>query len=448
MLERIVPHDLEAEMAVLGALLIDPDAIVQIADLIQPEDFYRQAHGLVYAAVLGLYERSEPSDIVMVASALERNGNLDAIGGRSFLSGLSNHSPTSVHVEHYASIIHRKAILRSLITTGSRIAGIAYEDPPDVDDAIDRAEEELYKVSVGRVRSQAKTLKTLLLDAFEKIEHLYDHRGEVTGIPSGFRDIDVLTQGFQPSDLIILAARPSVGKTSFALNVAEFASLKAQKTIGLFSLEMSAEQLILRLIASVSGVDTQRMRSGYMHDEDFHALGPALSNLANANIFIDDTPSMTVTEMRTKARRIKAEFGMDMLVVDYLQLMHSPSASRDANRVQEVSAISRGLKQLARELQVPVLALSQLSRATEGRDSNEPRLSDLRDSGAIEQDADVVLFLWRSRPTNADDADDPSDGEWINVKIAKHRNGPTGETQLWFRKSQTRFHSMDRGHAD
>ena len=433
---------MEAEQAVLGAILIDQDAIVEVADLIKPEDFYRQGHGAIYKAMLGLYERGAPTDIMMVAEEIEKERDLGTVGGRAYLASLSQMTPSAVYAESYAQVVRQKAILRSLITAAGKISEIAYANPDNVEEAVDRASEAVYTVSELGVRSKFKALKGLLHAAYDKIDALYSNRGAVTGIPSGLRDLDILTQGFQPSDLIILAARPSVGKTSLALNIAEHAATDQKKIVGVFSLEMSEEQLITRLLSSVADVDSQRLRTGYLEESDFTRIAHALNKLSEASIYIDDTPSLTVTELRTKARRMKAQVGMDLLIVDYLQLMHAPGASKEGNRVQEVSTISRGLKQLAREMSVPVVALSQLSRGVEGRESAEPRLSDLRESGSIEQDADMVLFLWRNKASGDDH--DAADGEPVNLKLAKHRNGPTGDVSLWFRKSQTRFYPLDK----
>jgi replicative DNA helicase len=437
MIDRLPPQSLEAEQSVLGAILIDRDAIVEVAEFLRPADFYRQANGQIYAAILELFERREPIDIVTVAETLERSEQLEGIGGRGYLSSLSNSTPTAVHAVQYARIVERKAVLRNLIGAAGRIAGIGYEDPAEVQEAIDRAEAELFAVSQKRVDDGFARLDSLLHQAYDRLDYLHAHRGEINGVRSGFTDLDALTTGLQKSDLIVVAARPSVGKTSFALNVAEHAAVHDKKSVGVFSLEMSKEQLVLRLLSSVANIDSQRLRTGFLEELDFTKIAPAMNALSEAPMYIDDTPNISTMELRTKARRLQAEAGLDLVIVDYLQLMQATTQSRDANRVQEVSEISRGLKALARELSVPVIALSQLSRQPEMRESKEPRLSDLRESGAIEQDADLVLFLWRDkeRPTEEQDAD----GEVINLKLAKHRNGPTGEVQLWFKKRQTRF---------
>src|SRR3954464_4327360 len=439
MIDRLPPQSLEAEQSVLGAILIDRDVVVEVAEFLRPDDFYRQANGLIYGAMVELFERREPIDIVTVAETLERTGELDAIGGRSYLSSLSNQTPTAVHAVQYARIVERKAVLRNLIGAAGKIAGIGYEDPGEIQGAIARAESELFQVSNRRVTAGFSQLRELLHSAYDRLDYLHAHRGELNGISSGFPDLDGLTTGFQKSDLIVVAARPSVGKTSFALNIAEHAAVREKRTVGVFSLEMSKEQLVLRLLSSVANIDSKRLRTGFLEEMDFARIAPAMNDLSEATLFIDDTPNITAMELRTKARRLQAESGLDLVVVDYLQLMQATTTNRDSNRVQEVSEISRGLKALARELSIPVIALSQLSRQPEMRESKEPRLSDLRESGAIEQDADLVMFLYREKEKTGEEAD--LDGEVINVKLAKHRNGPTGDIQLWFRKSQTRFQS-------
>src|SRR6188768_1726151 len=323
MIDRLPPQSLEAEQSVLGAILIDRDAVVEVAEFLRPEDFYRQANGRIYAAILDLFERREPIDIVTVAEALERREDLEAIGGRAYLSSLSNETPTAVHAAQYARIVERKALLRNLIGAAGKIAGIGYEDPAEVQEAIDRAEAELFAVSQKRVDAGFSPLKTLLHDAYDRLDYLHAHRGEISGIRSGFQDLDTLTTGFQKSDLVILAARPSVGKTSFALNIAEHAAVHDKKSVGIFSLEMSKEQLVLRLLSSVANIDSQRLRSGFLEELDFARIVPAMNTLSEAPVYIDDTPNITTMELRTKARRLQAESGLDLVIVDYLQLMQA-----------------------------------------------------------------------------------------------------------------------------
>ncbi|HYM82750.1 MAG TPA: replicative DNA helicase [Candidatus Dormibacteraeota bacterium] len=443
MIDRLPPQSLEAEQSVLGSILIDRDAIVEVAEFLRPDDFYREANGRIYGAMLELFERREPVDIVTVAETLERRSELDGVGGRTYLSSLSNQTPTAVHAVQYARIVERKAVLRNLIGAAGRIASVGYEDPADIQEAIDRAETELFAVSERRIHAGFIPLRSLLHEAFDRLDYLHSHRGEISGVRTGFTELDALTTGLQKSDLIVLAARPSVGKTSLALNMAEHAAVRDGRSVGVFSLEMSKEQLVLRLLSSVGDIDSQRLRTGFLEDLDFNRVANAMTHLAESRIYIDDTPNISTMELRTKARRLQAEAGLDLVIVDYLQLMQATTTARDANRVQEVSEISRGLKALARELSVPVIALSQLSRQPEMRESKEPRLSDLRESGAIEQDADLVLFLWREKDRGQDDAD--ADVEEINLHLAKHRNGPTGRVKLMFRKRQTRFYSAAVG---
>ena len=335
MIDRLPPQSLEAEQSVLGAILIDRDAVIEVAEFLRPEDFYRQAHGRIYRAMIELFERREPVDLVTVAEALERSEELEAIGGRAYLSSLSNQTPTAVHAEQYARIVERKAVLRNLIGAAGRIAGIGYEDPAEIQEAIDRAEAELFAVSQKRVATGFSPLKTLLHEAYDRLDYLHAHRGEISGVRSGFTDLDTLTTGLQKSDLIIVAARPSVGKTSFALNIAEHAAVRENKTVGLFSLEMSKEQLVLRLLSSVANIDSQRLRSGFLEEIDFARIAPAMNALSEAPMYIDDTPNITSMELRTKARRLQAESGLDLVIVDYLQLMQATTTNRDANRVQE-----------------------------------------------------------------------------------------------------------------
>jgi replicative DNA helicase len=436
-IDRLPPQSIDAEQSVLGALLIDRDAVIEVADVLRPADFYRPAHGSIYDAVLDLYDKREPIDIVTVSEVLERKDQLEQVGGSAYLTSLINLTPTAVNALHYARIVERKAVLRNLIGAAGRIAAIGYEEAADVGESIDKAEQELFAVSQKRVEAGFSPLKQLLHSAYDRLDYLHQHKGEISGIRTGFADLDALTSGLQKSDLVVLAARPSIGKTSLALNFTEHAAVREGKTVGVFSLEMSKEQLVLRLLSSVANIDSQRLRTGFLEEMDFTRLAPAMNALAEAPIFIDDTPNISTMELRTKARRLQAESGLDMLVVDYLQLMQSTLNSRDSNRVQEVSEITRGLKALARELQVPVIALSQLSRQAEMRESKEPRLSDLRESGSIEQDSDLVIFLWREKERGGEE--ESTDGEIVNLRLAKHRNGPTGETKLYFRKRQTRF---------
>lgn len=438
-IDKLAPQATEAEQSVLGSILIDPDAILKVADFLRPVDFYRPQHGDIYEAMVALHGQREPIDLVTLAEELGRRDRLEGIGGPAYLATLMNTVPTAVHVENYARIVERKAVLRNLIGAAGKIAAVGYEEANDAEAAIDRAEGILFEISQRRQVGGFESLATLLGSAYDRLEYLHDHRGQLIGIPSGLAQLDSLLGGFQPSDLVILAARPSVGKTSLALNVAVHAAIREHKRVGVFSLEMSKEQLALRLLSQESGINPRPLQTGFMEETDWSKIAQVMNDMADAPMWIDDSPTLSVIELRTKARRLEAEQrGLDLIIVDYLQLMSASVASREPNRVQEVSEISRGLKNLARELKVPILALSQLSRNVEQRGSAEPRLSDLRESGSLEQDADVVIFLYR-----ADTEQNPdSEVELVKAKIAKHRNGPIGEVPLQFRKTNTRFYSV------
>ncbi len=444
MSNQLPPQSSDAEESILGALLIDGEVMLEIADSLKPGDFYKPANAKVYSAIQRLYEQSQPIDILTVSEELERRGQIEEIGGRAALADLCDRTPTAVHAKQYAKIVERKSMLRGLIGAAGRIASIGYEDPSDISEAIDRAESELFAVSERRAANGFTQIGTLVGAAYDQLDRMHQNRGQLMGLRTGNTAIDTITQGLQNSDFIVLAARPSVGKTSLALNIAENVSLREGKSVGVFSLEMSKEQLVLRLLSSVTKINSFNLRSGQVSGLDFSKIAEALGTLSSAKMFIDDTVNISVMELRTKARRLKMEQGLDLLIVDYLQLMQPGQQSRDGNRVQEVSDISRGLKALARELGIPIIALSQLSRQTEAREKGEPRLSDLRESGAIEQDADVVIFLYRDGE-RSDDAG--VTGEALNFNVAKHRNGPTGSGQLWFRKEETRFVNLVRERA-
>ena len=436
-IDRLPPQNLEAEEAVLGALLLDPDAIIRLATILRPEDFYREKHGWIYDAVLVLHERREAVDFLTVCDELERRGQLDEVGGPAFLSGLINAVPTSVHAEHYARIVERTAIRRRLIEAAGQIAAMAYQEVDDVDEVVDHAEQVLFGVSERRISRELVPIRQVLSDYYDRVEYLTRHRGEIIGIPTGFADVDKLLGGFQRSDLVILAARPSVGKTSLALSIAHNAAKKFRQRVAVFSLEMSDEQVVQRLISAETGINSQRLRQGEIEEDEWGRFVKATSNLAETLIFIDDTPSISALELRTKARRLHAEVGIDLIVVDYLQLMRGDV--RSENRVQEISTISRGLKALARELNVPVLALSQLSRGVESRTDKRPLLSDLRESGALEQDADVVIFIYRDEMYN----ENTERKNIADIIVAKHRNGPTGTVALYFKKDLAQFREAE-----
>jgi replicative DNA helicase len=432
-IERLPPQNIEAEEAILGAILIDPDAIIRVATMIRPEDFYRERHGWIYDTALALHERREPIDLLTVCDELERREQLDQVGGTQYITALVNAVPTSIHAEHYARIVERTATRRRLIDAAGQIAGLAYQEADDVDEVVDRAEQVLFGVSERRISRELVPIRQVLSDYYDRVEYLTRHRGEMIGIPTGFSDIDRLLGGLQRSDMIILAARPSVGKTSLALSIAHNAAKKYDRRVAFFSLEMSNEQVVQRLISAETGINAQRLRRGEIEQDEWGRFAKATSDLAESHLYIDDTPGVSALELRTKARRLHAEVGVDLIVVDYLQLMRGDY--RSENRVQEISSISRALKALARELNLPLLALSQLSRGVESRTDKRPILSDLRESGALEQDADVVMFIYRDEMYN-ENTERPN---LADIMVAKHRNGPTGTVSLYFRKELAQF---------
>ena len=430
---KLLPQNIEAEEAVLGSLLIDPDAIIRVATFLQPDDFYVQRHNWVYAAIRDLHERREPADLVTLTDELERRAQLSEIGGPAFLTGLINATPTSIHVEYYARIVERTAILRRLIDAAGQIAKLAYQDVDDVDEVVDRAESIIFGVSEKRVSRDLVPIRQVLDEFYDRIEYLSAHQGEIIGIPTGLADLDKLLGGFQRSDLIIIAGRPGMGKTSLALSIALQAARKWDKRVGIFSLEMSNEQVVQRLVSAETGIDSQRLRLGVIHEDEWPVFVQATSLLSNTQIHIDDTPAISALEMRTKARRLHLEYQIDLIIIDYLQLMSG--GIRSDNRVQEVSHISRNLKILARELNVPVLAAAQLSRAVEQRADKEPQLSDLRESGSLEQDADIVMFIHRPEMYEKDALKQ----NIAQIKVSKHRNGPVGTIELVFRNNLAKF---------
>lgn len=434
--ERLPPHNLEAEQSVLGSLLIDRDAVIRVASFLKPEDFFRSAHATIFQAIVDLYNRREPPDFVTVVDELERRERLDEVGGVAYITELMNAVPTAVHVEYYGRIVERTATLRRLIDAGSEIVRIGYDESLDIDEALERAEQAIFDVSQRRSTRDFTSIAEVLEQYFDKLDAIQHQRGTVIGVPTGFADLDKLTGGLQRSDLIILAARPAVGKTSFQLGIAHNAAVQYGKTVAIFSLEMSAEQLVQRLLAMETGVDSHRLRLGLINDDEWDQISRAFGRLAEAKIFIDDTPSINIMELRSKARRLMAEHGVDLIIVDYLQLAQGRRAE---NRVQEISDISRSLKGLARELNVPVLALSQLSRAVEARTDHRPMLSDLRESGSIEQDADIVMFIYRE---DVYDPDTEKKGI-AEIIVAKHRNGPTDTISLRFFDRTARFADLE-----
>ncbi len=437
--EKLLPQNIEAECGVLGSIIIDPEAIVQVSDFLRPDDFYRDAHRTIYEVILQLYEEHEPADFITICDELERRNKLEEVGGASYITSLINQVPTSGNVEFYGRIVERTAILRRLIHAAGQIAAIAYQEG-DADIALDKAEQLIFNISQRHSRSDFTHMRDILAEYMNKLDQLHERRGTIVGVPTGFTDLDRLTGGLQKSDLIVLASRPGVGKTSLALTMAHTTALKYQNSIAIFSLEMSKDQLAQRLLSMDAGIDQHRLRTGRIEEDEWDRIVYAADTLSEANIWIDDTASISPMEMRSKARRLQAEHGIELIIVDYLQLMQAMvGGKRNENRVQEISEISRSLKGLARELNMPVLALAQLSRAVESRQSKVPQLSDLRESGAIEQDSDIVMFIYR------DDVYNPETERKniADVIIAKHRNGPVGEISLYFQASQTRFRDLE-----
>lgn len=440
MIERVPPQNIEAEQAVLGAMLIKKEAIAEVSQLLKPSDFYREAHRIVYETMLELFNRNEAVDLITVTEQLRKNDSLEKAGGIAFVTSLANAVPTAANVEYHARIVEEKAQLRNLINSATEIAGMAYEANDDIADVMDKSEKMILEVAARQNGGAFIPIKEILMDTFSKIEKLYESKGGLTGLPSGFKDLDKLTSGLQPSDLILVAARPSMGKTAFTLNIATHVAVHENKSVAFFSLEMSKEQLVQRMLCSEGGIDSQRLRVGELEENDWEKLINAADQLSRAPIYIDDTAGITVMELRSKARRLKAEHDLQLIVIDYLQLMQGRSSKNSDNRQQEISEISRSLKALARELNVPVIALSQLSRSVESRQVKKPMLSDLRESGSLEQDADIVMFLYRE-----DYYDPETENKNItDVIIAKHRNGPVDTIQLFFHKQFTKFADLSR----
>ncbi len=430
--DKSIPHNIEAEESVLGALLIDPEALFRVASFLRPDDFYVQKNGWIYQAILDLHERREPLDLVTLRNEMEARGLLEEIGGVAYIAQLIESVPTAIHVEAYGHIVEQAAVRRRLIRAASDIAQLAYQEQQEIEQVIDQSEQALFSISQRRITRDMAPIRDVLKLYYDRIEYLYDHRDESLGIPTGFVDLDRLLGGLQKSDLIIVAARPGVGKTSLGLSIARNAA-RLGKHVAIFSLEMSREQVVQRLLSAETGIDAQRLRLVNLNEEDWALLSQAMGVLSELPIFIDDTPSISALQLRTKARRLHAEHGLDLIFVDYLQLMVGDV--RAENRVQEVSYISRMLKGLARELDVPLLAASQLSRAVEQRADRRPVLSDLRESGSLEQDADVVMFIYREEMYKAE-TERPN---LADIIVAKHRNGPTGQVELYFRQHLAQF---------
>jgi replicative DNA helicase len=430
---KLPPQNIDAEQSLLGALLIDKDAIIKIGEILTAADFYRtDTHGYIFAAMKNLYDRREPIDLVTLTQELKKQGTYDKVGGTSYLTTLVNVVPTSAHIENYAKIIKAHSVKRALIAQATKLVEQAYDEGEDITELLENAEQGIFSISQQNIKRGFIAIKDALTQSFDRLDELQKTSGKLRGVPTGFRDLDSKLAGMQESNLIIFAARPGMGKTSFALNVAQHVAVNAGLPVAIFSLEMSQEELVDRLLVGQADIDAWKLKTGRLDEKDYDRLSNAMGQLAEAPLFIDDTPGMTISEMRTKARRLQMEHGLKFIVVDYLQLVHGRNLE---NRVQEVSEISQSLKNLARELKVPVFALSQLNRAVEARGTRKPQLADLRESGAIEQDADVVMFIYN---------EDPEKREAVTLDIQKHRNGPTGEIQLMFRPDRVRFYGMEK----
>ena len=439
----IPPQNTEAEASLLGAILIDSDAIVKVADIIQAADFYDPKHQRIYEAITQLYEKHQPIDVLTLSDQLKSTGFIEFVGGATYLTQLTNFVPTAAHAEQYAEIVAQKALRRRLIKASQEIVELGYHEEEALQNLIELAETKLFEVSQRHIKQDITSLETILGESFDRLDELHKDKGKIRGLPTGFKDLDNILAGLQRSDLFILAARPSMGKTAFSLNLAHNVALKADVPVLMFSLEMSKEQLVDRLLAMESGVDAWALRTGNLTDADFEKIGLAMGSLSEAQIYIDDTPGITVSDLRTKARREAHQRPLGLIVVDYLQLMSGGARfGGDGNRVQEISEISRGLKGIARELNVPLIALSQLSRSVESRSPQIPQLQDLRESGSIEQDADVVAFIYREDYYNPE----TERKNITDIFIKKHRNGPTGAVELFFDREKQRFRSIDTKH--
>lgn len=438
---KVPPQSLDAEMSMLGAALIDEEVLADVSEQLSTIDFYDKRHATIYGAMMRLYEHHKPVDLLTLTDELKKKKELDAIGGMAYLTELTNYVPTAAHASAYAEIVASKAVRRRLIKASGDISELGYDEETDVQELLEKAEAELFSVSDQSLKQDLVSLETILTDSFDRMEELHRNKGQLRGVRTGWRDLDNMTAGLQRSDLIILAARPAMGKTTLVTNLAYNVATVAKQPVLFFSLEMSKEQLVDRMLADASGVDAWNIRTGNLSDDDFSKLSEAMGEMAEAPIYIDDTPGLSVLEMRTKARRAAHEQPLGLIIVDYLQLMQASGRS-DGNRVQEVSEISRGLKLIAREMNVPVIALSQLSRSVESRSPQVPQLADLRESGSIEQDADIVMFIYREAYYNPE-----TERENItDLILAKHRNGPTGRIELYFHPERLRFMSLDRRH--
>ena len=441
---KLPPQHIEAEQSILGGILIENEAINRVTEILDADDFYRESHRKIFDALINLSERDEPADLITLTNELRKTDQLDSIGGASYLASLIDSVPTAANIQYYARIVKEKAILRKLIQTSTEIITQSYEDRGDVEGFLDEAERSIFEISEKRVRPSFYPIREIVKQSFATIEKLFKKKEAVTGVASGFKELDRMTAGFQPSDLIIVAGRPSMGKTAFCLDVAEYAAIDNKIPVAIFSLEMSKEQLVIRMLCSQANVEGTRLRTGYLNESDWPKLTIAAGSLSESPIYIDDTAALSVLEMRAKARRLKADHGLGMVIVDYLQLMKG--RARVESRQQEISEISRSLKALAKELTIPVIAVSQLSRKTEERTGNRPQLSDLRESGAIEQDADLILFIYRDEVYNRD-PDNPNRGK-AEVIIGKQRNGPIGKIDLAFLDKFTTFKDLYKGETE
>ena len=436
--QRLPPQSLEAEVSVLGGILLENEAFNRVLEVLGEEDFYRESHRKIFSALIQLYEHNEPADLITLSEVLKKRNALEDVGGVEYLNSLVNSVPTAANISYYAKIIKEKSILRKVINRATEIISLGYEGSGDVDDFLDQAERSIFEISEDRVRPSFYPIKDIIKASFRTIEKLYEKRQLITGVPTGFAKLDELTSGLQPADLIIVAGRPSMGKTALALNITQHAAIEGGIPSAIFSLEMAKEQLALRMLCSEAKVDAHRLRGGFLSDSDWPRLTRAAGSLSEAPIFIDDTPSLSALEMRAKSRRLKAEHHLGLVVVDYLQLMRGRADSE--RREQEISEISRSLKALAKELNIPVIALSQLNRRVEDRGDRRPQLADLRESGAIEQDADVIIFLYRDEVYNKSE-DNPHKGK-AEIIIGKQRNGPTDKFELAFLDKYTCFENL------
>ncbi len=441
---KLPPQNIEAEESILGGILIENEAFNKVMEILSADDFYREAHRKIFNALINLSERDEPADLITLTNELRKIDQLDSIGGASYLASLIDSVPTAANIEYYAKIVKEKSILRKLIQTSTEIITQSYEDRGDIEVFLDEAERAIFDISEKRVRPSFFSIRDVVKESFKTIERLFQKKELVTGVPSGFKELDRMTAGFQPSDLIIIAGRPSMGKTAFCLNVAQYAAVENKIPVAVFSLEMSKEQLVIRMLCSEAHVEGTRLRTGFLNESDWPKLTIAAGNLSEAPIYIDDSAALSVLELRAKARRLKSERGLGMLIIDYLQLMKG--RARVESRQQEISEISRSLKALAKELNIPVIAVSQLSRKTEERTGNRPQLSDLRESGAIEQDADLILFIYRDEVYNRAE-DNPNRGK-AEVIIGKQRNGPIGKIEMAFLDKFTTFKELYKGETE